>query len=186
MYRISAHARAIIDSFINDSSGAATIFVAQDTGLNICASDIANGDSISVVGFGAQSNALYEVKPRRPADVAEYPRVLSVTPVNHAIGVPITTTVKATFNLTMTNVDTTTFSVQGLGGAIGGTVKFDAVTRTATFTPTANLAYNTRYTATLKAAVAADNGLTLMPPQSFTCGRSSRISQCPIYRSTKP
>ena len=164
---------------INDSSGAATISVAQDTGLNICASGIANGDSISVVGFSTQSNALYEVKPRRPADVAEYPRVLSVTPVNNAIGMPITTSVKATFNLTMTNVDTTTFSVQGLGGAIGGTVKFDAATRTATFTPTVNLAYNTRYTATLNAAVAADNGLTLMPPQRL------RVDICHVSASAQ-
>lgn len=152
---------------INDGSGAATIFVDQDTGVNVCASGVANGDAIRVVGFSTQSNALYEVKPRRPADVAEYPRVLSVTPANNATGVPIATTVRATFNLTMTNVNTTTFSVQGSSGAISGTVKFDAATQTATFTPTTNLAYNTRYTATLKSVLTADNGLMLMPPQDY-------------------
>jgi uncharacterized repeat protein (TIGR01451 family) len=152
---------------INDGSGAATIFVNQDTGVNVCTSGIANGDWIRIVGFSTQSNALYEVKPRRPADVVEYPRVLGVTPANNATGVPITTTVKATFSLTMTNVNTTTFSVQGSSGAISGTVKFDAATQTATFTPTTNLAYNTRYTATLKSALAADNGLTLIPPQDY-------------------
>jgi uncharacterized repeat protein (TIGR01451 family) len=152
---------------INDGSGAAAIFVDQDTGVNVCAAGIANGDWIRVTGFSTQANALYEVKPRRAADVAEYPRVLGVTPANNSASVPITTTVKATFNLTVTNVNTTTFSVQGSSGAISGTVNFDIATRTATFTPTASLAVSTRYTATLKSTVAAGSGLTLMPPQDY-------------------
>jgi uncharacterized repeat protein (TIGR01451 family) len=158
---------------LDDGSGAATIFVDRDTGVNVCATGIVDGDSIRVIGFSTEFAQLapptntYEVKPRRPTDVAEYPRVLSVTPADNVTAVPITATVKAAFNLTMTNASTTTFSVQGVDGVIGGTVQFDTATQTATFTPTANLAYNTRYTATLKSTLAADNGLTLMPPQDY-------------------
>jgi uncharacterized repeat protein (TIGR01451 family) len=59
---------------VNDGSGAATIFVDLDTGVNVCTMGVVNGDYVRVVGFSTQFDALYEVKPRRPADVTElYP-----------------------------------------------------------------------------------------------------------------
>ena len=61
---------------LNDGSGSTVVFVDQDTAVNVCALGVVNGDAIRVVGFSTQSNALYEVKPRRPADVK---RVFDVT-----------------------------------------------------------------------------------------------------------
>ena len=60
--------------YVNDGSGAAYIYVDQDTGVNVCSMGIANGDYVRVVGFSTQFQTTYEVKPRRPADVTElYP-----------------------------------------------------------------------------------------------------------------
>lgn len=152
---------------VNDGSGVTTVFVDLDTHVDVCAMGIVNGDGIRVVGFGTLFGTLYEIKPRFPADVIEYPRVLSVNPINNATGVTITTAITAAFNMTMTNVSTSTFTLQGPGGAVTGTVAFDTVTKAATFTPSANLALSTRYTATLKSTLLADNGLTLFPAQDF-------------------
>ncbi len=59
---------------VNDGSGPAYIYVDQDTGVNVCAMGITNTDYVRVVGFSTQFDNLYEIKPRRPADVKElYP-----------------------------------------------------------------------------------------------------------------
>jgi len=59
---------------VNDGSGPAYIYVDQDTGVNVCTMGITNTDYVRVVGFSTQYQSLYEIKPRRPADVKElYP-----------------------------------------------------------------------------------------------------------------
>jgi uncharacterized repeat protein (TIGR01451 family) len=59
---------------VDDGSGPAYIYVDQDTGINVCAMGITNTDYVRVVGFSTQFDNLYEIKPRRPADVKElYP-----------------------------------------------------------------------------------------------------------------
>jgi uncharacterized repeat protein (TIGR01451 family) len=144
------------------------MFVDLDTTINVCNAGIANGDAVRVAGFGTLFGTLYELKPRMPADVIEYPRVLSVNPIDNATGVTITTAITAAFNMTMTNVNSTTFTLQGPGGAVTGNVAYDGTTKIATFTPLANLAFSTRYTATLRAALTAENGMSLFPTQDFT------------------
>ena len=59
---------------VDDGSGPAYIFVDQDTGVNVCTMGITNTDYVRVIGFSTQYQNLYEIKPRRPADVKElYP-----------------------------------------------------------------------------------------------------------------
>ncbi len=59
---------------VNDGSGPAYIFVDQDTGVNVCGMGISNGDYVRVAGFSTQYGNLYEIKPRRSADIQElYP-----------------------------------------------------------------------------------------------------------------
>ena len=129
------------------------------------------GDYVKVVGVTRGYSETFgftrEVLPRGPVDIAEYPRVLSVDPANGATGVSIATTLQATFNLTLTNVTSATFTMADAAGAISGIVSYDPATQMATFTPDTDLAYGTRYTATLKSALAAENGLTLMPAQDY-------------------
>jgi hypothetical protein len=123
------------------------------------------GDTVRVVGvtrgYTESFGFTREVLPRGPADIAEYPRALSVSPLNNATDVAVTTNLTATFNVSMTNVNSATFTLRSPSGAVAGTVTYNTATRTATFDPASDLANSTRYTATLSAELAASNGLTL-------------------------
>ncbi|MET0791260.1 MAG: Ig-like domain-containing protein, partial [Polyangiaceae bacterium] len=81
--------------------------------------------------------------------VAEPPTVVSTLPSNGATGVPLGTTVSATFSLPMdpATLDGTTFSVkQGLNTVVGSV---SVVGTSATFTPAAPLTASLTYTATI-------------------------------------
>jgi len=79
------------------------------------------------------------------------PTVASVSPVADATDVAIDTAVSATFNEAMDELTITTssFTLDG----VSGSVSYDSGTYTATFTPSASLAQNTTYTATLSTAI---------------------------------
>jgi len=80
------------------------------------------------------------------------PTVISTVPVNLATGVPINQALSATFSVGMipATIDTTTFTLSGPGDArVAGIVTYVAAGSVATFKPTANLAPNTAYTATI-------------------------------------
>jgi hypothetical protein len=76
------------------------------------------------------------------------PAVISVTPPNGTIGVCPNAVVTATFNEAMNpvTISTTTFTVSP---GVTGVVTLDGTGKIATFTPTAALALNTTYTATI-------------------------------------
>jgi hypothetical protein len=78
------------------------------------------------------------------------PRIIVTVPVDKSVGVPVNQVLSVTFTKAMNaaTINTTTFTLQNsLGVAIGGTVAYAGTT--ATFTPAANLAPNTVYTATI-------------------------------------
>jgi Ice-binding-like/Bacterial Ig-like domain len=76
------------------------------------------------------------------------PAVISVAPLNGAIGACPNTVVTATFNEAMNpaTINITTFTV---ATGVTGVVTLDGTGRIAAFTPTADLALNTTYTATI-------------------------------------
>ncbi len=81
------------------------------------------------------------------------PAVASTTPANGATGLPVATSVAATFNEAMdpTSISGSTFELRDGGGTlVPATVTFDALSATATLTPTTGLLYGTTYTATAK------------------------------------
>ncbi len=82
------------------------------------------------------------------------PTVTAITPANGATGVSAGTAVTATFSEAMTaaTITTTTFTLvsQGSTTPIAATVGYNAATRVATLTPSAALAGNTTYTATVE------------------------------------
>src|ERR1035437_2066851 len=98
------------------------------------------------------------------------PGVASVTPAQGATGVPINTTVTATFNMAMkpASIDASTFILAGPGGAAPGAVTYSG--KVATFTPNAVLAYGTTYTATITTGASSPGGAELIGPYvwSFT------------------
>jgi len=87
------------------------------------------------------------------------PTVISVSPANGATDVALDTTVTATFSEAM-NASTITTSSFTVGG-VSGSVSYNSGTYTATFTPSAELAGDTTYTANLSTAItdAAGNPL---------------------------
>ena len=90
--------------------------------------------------------------------------VASVTPANGATGVAIGSVVTAAFNIgaSASSVTNSTFTLtQQGGGAVAGTVGVSNGGLTATFTPTASLAYSTTYTATLTTGVQSTAGTAL-------------------------
>ena len=82
-------------------------------------------------------------------EVVIMPSVVSATPANGATNVAVNTAISATFSTNMipSTLTGTTFTVTAPGGAVAGSVSYSGLT--ATFTPTAVLAYSTVYTATI-------------------------------------
>ena len=95
------------------------------------------------------------------------PTVTSTSPTSGATEVVVTTTITAIFSEAMdeSTITTSSFTLDG----VSGSVSYDSGTYTATFTPSANLANNTTYTATLSTVItdAAGNPLAEYP-WSFT------------------
>ncbi len=111
------------------------------------------------------------------------PTITLTSPASAAINVFLNQVVNATFSEAMDPVTilapgTFTLAVAGPGGAaVVGNVTYDSVSQIATFTPTANLAATTQYTATITNAATdlAGNALasgTDPNPWSFTTGAS--------------
>jgi hypothetical protein len=112
------------------------------------------------------------------------PGVASVTPAQGATGVVINTTVTATFTMAMNSasITTATFTVTGPGGtAVAGTVAYSG--STATFTPSAVLAYGTTYTATITTGAATPGGAELIGNYVWTF---TTITPPPAVESTIP
>jgi uncharacterized protein YjdB len=86
----------------------------------------------------------------------------SLTPSDGATGVPVDAVLEAVFDQ---DIDESTltgaFALTGPGGDVAGTVAYDAANRAATFTPDADLAFDTTYTATIAGSVATAGGDTL-------------------------
>ncbi len=98
---------------------------------------------VVVAGCGQETVRIPDTTP---------PQVVSTSPARGAIGVAINTTISAVFSKAMNSatITTSTFTVTGPGGvAIVGSVGYESSGSVATFTPSANLAYDTVYTATI-------------------------------------
>lgn len=100
------------------------------------------------------------------------PTVTGTSPVSGAANVPVTSVVTVTFseNMDATTINGTTFTLKTTAGsvAVAGTVSYNAATRTATFTPTSNLAAATNYTATVTTGAKDSAGNALAVNASFT------------------
>ena len=107
------------------------------------------------------------------------PKLYTSNPLPGATALALNRKIAATFSEPMTPATVTapgtfTVAVAGAGGAaVPGTVTYVAATNTAMFTPTANLAASTQYTATINMAAlssAAGNSLAANYVFSFTTG----------------
>lgn len=119
------------------------------------------------------------------------PTITVTSPASGATNVPLSKTISATFSAAMDpmtiNNGSFTVSVAGPGGApVNGTVVYDAASQIATFTPSANLAASTQYTANISNGVEDLSGNALAAgaapnPWNFTTGTTVAGSgQAPI------
>ncbi len=101
------------------------------------------------------------------------PTITATSPVANATGVARNTTVNVTFSEAMdaTTITGSTFTVTA-GGAVVGSVSYNAATRVATFTPSGQLAASTVHTVTVTTGVkdAAGNSMAVNAVFSFTTG----------------
>ena len=106
------------------------------------------------------------------------PTVILTAPINNRMGFPRDSVIAVTFSEDMNpatlNGTLTNFTVRTTTGSVPvvGTVSYNATTRIATFTPSANLAPNTGYTVTITSGATdlAGNGLTGNFIFQFTTG----------------
>jgi hypothetical protein len=118
------------------------------------------------------------------------PTVISTVPVNLATGVPTNQALSATFSVAMTpaTINATTFTLTG-PGAVGvpGVVTFVAAGSVATFTPNANLASSTLYTATITTGAENLGGTALASNYVWTfTTAAAQILTPPTVISTIP
>jgi hypothetical protein len=101
---------------------------------------------------GTPMGANYVWTFRTVPAASNLPTVISTVPINGATGVPVNQALSATFSMAMApaTIDAATFTLAGPGGvAVTGVVTYVASGAVATFTPAANLAASTVYTATI-------------------------------------
>jgi hypothetical protein len=118
------------------------------------------------------------------------PTVTSTIPINGATGVPLNQIVSATFSTAMNpaTINSGAFTLTGPGStAVSGLVAYAAIGNTLTFTPTANLAPNTLFTATITTGAQNLEGTALAANYvwTFTTGAAAATNP-PELVSTVP
>ncbi len=120
------------------------------------------------------------------------PQVLFVSPPDGAADVTLGVTLTARFSeaLDATTVNIGTFTLTSGDGFVSGVVTYDPVTRTASLDPTADLAVNTVYTATLTTGIKDLFGNSLSQAYSFSFttnpGASVELNFPPVITTITP
>lgn len=109
------------------------------------------------------------------------PTVLSTSPITGAQTVPIRKTLMVVFSeaLDAATINAATFVVRQGAMSISGVVTYRPGTNTATFTPTADLALDTTYTATISTGVKDAAGNPLAATYTWTF-KTSACAQLPV------
>lgn len=100
------------------------------------------------------------------------PVTVTVTPVAGAYSVSTVANIVATFNLNVTGVDTTSFTLANAttGAAVPAVVTYNGTTKKAVLNPSVNLASDTRYTATLSNVIRSGSEYLPTTVITFTTG----------------
>jgi uncharacterized repeat protein (TIGR01451 family) len=112
--------------------------------------------------------------------------VVAVNPADGATGVDLGANVEATFDITMTNASSATFTLEGPSGAVTSTVTYSNATQTATLNPDADLDYATVYTATLSKDLSASTGITLGTDYVWSFTSRARMPVLAIAKTVTP
>ena len=154
---------------------ASTVYTAT---ITTGAKDVAGNALVSNYTFSFTTTSAPDLTP---------PTVTTTDPLNAATGVAITKAVAVTFSkaLNATTVNATTFTLKQGTTSVAGTITYSG--STASFTPSANLAYSTVYTGTITTGVkdVAGNALASNYTFSFTTVAAADVTP-PTVVSTTP
>jgi hypothetical protein len=148
-FRVTGPGAATVAGAVTCSGAVTTFTPANPLEVNTLFTATISTGAKDLAGTALAANFMWSFRTG-PGPAA--PTVISTVPVNGATGVPINQTLSATFSVAMNpaTIDSTTFTLAGPGGAaVAGTVLYVAAGSIATFTPKADLAVGTRYTATI-------------------------------------
>ena len=110
------------------------------------------------------------------------PVVSSTSPAAGSTGVPQTAQVTATFDEAV-QPSSVTLTLTGNGGAsVPGSMNYNSVTQTATFTPNTQLTVATTYTASVQATDLAGNAMPAPTTWTFSTGTS--LCPCSVWSDT--
>jgi hypothetical protein len=116
------------------------------------------------------------------------PTVVSMVPIDTATGVAVSSVIIAHFSEGMdtATINTANFTVASAGGAVTGIVTYDVGNKNAIFSPSANLAVNTLYTATIRTGVKdlARNALAVNKVWTFTTIIAAGAGPAPVNLRT--
>src|SRR5665213_789864 len=164
---------------IGCSGAVATFTPAANLALNTLFTATITSGAQSLAGTPLASNYVWSF---RTVSASAPPTVISVLPVRGATGVPINQALNAIFSVAMTpaTISTTSFTLSVTGGAgVTGTVTYVAAGSVATFTPTANLAPATQYTATINKGAQKLAGTPLANNYVWTFTTGAAVSSIP-------
>lgn len=116
------------------------------------------------------------------------PTVISTDPANNAQSIGVSAVITATFSEPMNAATIVSpaaiFTVNN--GAVAGTVTYDATTRTATFTPSANLSPNTTYSVKITTAAKDLAGNSMAADKTWSFKTVAGDTTPPTVSSTSP
>ncbi|MCO4264514.1 S8 family serine peptidase [Pseudarthrobacter sp. MDT3-26] len=159
------------------TAGAAAVLLSQNPALTPAqiASALTSNATAGVItgtGTGTPNRLLYAAATApAPEPVAPAPTVTAKSPAAQSTAVPVASNVTATFSKAVQGVGAGTFVLRNAAGtAIPATVSYDATTKTATLDPSANLAADVTFTATLVGGATAirDTAGTPLASTSWT------------------
>ncbi len=113
------------------------------------------------------------------------PVATALAPTPQATNVPVGQAITATFSQAMNpaTINASTFIVSGTNGPVAGVVAYSVSGSVVTFVPSANLAYNTTYTATI--TTGAQNTLGIATHSNYAWSFTTIIAP-PVVLSTVP
>lgn len=126
----------------------------------------------------------YWVDPVFSPAANQPPAVTTTSPSSGATGVATTTAPAATFNQAVNSTSVTFTLKDSTGAAVTGTTSLNSTGTVATFTPSAPLAYNTTYTATVSGATNS-TGQSMASPYSWSF-TTAAAPPAPAVTSTSP
>lgn len=144
-------------------TGVAAAMLSQSPGLTPAqvASALASNATAGLItsaGAGTPNRLLFSAAapPAAPAPIAPAPTVTARTPGENSTAVPLGSSVTATFSAAVQGVGAGTFVLRNAAGSvIPAAVSYNSTTRTATLDPSANLAGDGKFTATLTGGASA-------------------------------